>query len=114
MLTNFIEATVAAQAEGGSLLPPELKAVLDLTGCAAVVIVVILFLRHLKVLREARTKSETEALAARAQERSEFLAAMKAQADKCDAERVIYLGMIERIEKKFADTVSLLVAQLDK
>jgi len=101
-------------ASGGSLLPPELKAVLDVTGCVAVVVVVILFLRHLKMLRDARTKSEVDGLAARTQERQEFLAAMKAQGDKCDSERREYLSMIERIEKKFADTVSLLVAQIDK
>src|SRR5690242_21633680 len=47
-------------ASGGSLLPPEIKALLDVTGCVAVVVVVVLFLRHLKSLREARAKAETE------------------------------------------------------
>ena len=100
MFVNFQEAAAAASS-AGSLLPPELQAVLDLTGCAAVVVAIVLFLRHLRFERESRDK-----------ERTEFLAALKTQTESCSAENDKMLKMIERIEGKFADTVSLLVAQI--
>jgi hypothetical protein len=94
MWTNFQEAAAATAASAGSLLPPEIQAVLDLTGCAAVVVVVVLFLRHLKFLREASAK-----------ERETVTAEMKMMREECAKERKEYLAMIERIEGKFADVV---------
>lgn len=75
-------------------MPPELKAVLDLTGCAAVIVAIILFLRHLRFEREDRSK-----------ERKEFLDTIAAIKADCASERKEYHAMIERIEGKFADVV---------
>ncbi len=94
MSVNLQEAAAAVSGSAGSLLPPEVQAVLDLTGCAAVVVVVILFLRHLKFLREASAK-----------ERADTVAEMKAMREECASERKDFLAMIERIEGKFADVV---------
>lgn len=103
MSINLQEAAAAVASSAGSLLPPEVQAVLDLTGCAAVVVAIILFLRHLKFERESRDK-----------ERKEFLDTIVAVKADCKAERDQYLKMIERIEGKFADVVEDLMREIRK
>lgn len=103
MSINLQEAAAAVASTGGSLLPPEVQAVLDLTGCAAVVVAIVLFLRHLKFERESRDA-----------ERKEFLKTMETLSSNCATERDQYLKMIERIEAKFADVVEDLVRDTRK
>lgn len=102
-MVNLQEAAAAVASSAGSLLPPEVQAVLDLTGCAAVVVAIVLFLKHLKFERESRDK-----------ERKEFLDTITAVKSDCAAERKQYLDMIVRIETKFADVVEDLMREARK